>query len=55
MKVPPGSLVLGSPAKVVRPLKPEERAGLKHWAEKYVVNGAFCRKHGINLGAPLET
>ena len=39
-KVPPGSLVLGSPAKVVRPLKPEERAGLKHWAQKYVANGA---------------
>jgi len=46
MKVPPGSLVLGSPAKVVRSLTPEERAGLKYWAEKYVVNGAFCRKHG---------
>jgi carbonic anhydrase/acetyltransferase-like protein (isoleucine patch superfamily) len=35
-KVPPGSMVLGAPAKVVRPLTPEERAGLKGWAEKYV-------------------
>lgn len=36
MIVPPGSMVYGSPAKVIRPLKPEEIAGLKPWAEKYV-------------------
>jgi gamma-carbonic anhydrase len=54
-KVPPGSLVLGSPAKVVRALKPEERAGLKYWAEKYVANGAYCLKHQLNVGAPLGT
>ena len=53
-KIPPGSLVLGSPAKVARALTDEERAGLKHWAEKYVVNGAYCLKHGIGLGAPLK-
>src|ERR1041385_2678710 len=28
MEVPPGSLVLGSPAKVVRSLSPEQRAGI---------------------------
>src|SRR6476646_11541821 len=33
-KIPPGSLVLGAPAKVVRKLSKEERAGLKWWAEK---------------------
>lgn len=33
---PPGSMILGAPAKVVRPLKPEERAGLRRWAEKYI-------------------
>jgi carbonic anhydrase/acetyltransferase-like protein (isoleucine patch superfamily) len=33
---PPGSLVLGVPAKVVRALTPEEQAGLRQWAEKYV-------------------
>jgi carbonic anhydrase/acetyltransferase-like protein (isoleucine patch superfamily) len=33
---PPGSLVIGVPAKVVRPLTPEEQAGLRQWAEKYV-------------------
>lgn len=35
-KIPPGSLVLGSPAKVVRTLSLEEQAGVKVWAEKYV-------------------
>jgi carbonic anhydrase/acetyltransferase-like protein (isoleucine patch superfamily) len=46
-KIPPGSMVLGAPAKVVRQLSPEERAGLKWWAQKYVDNGAYCLKHGI--------
>src|SRR5437764_13484198 len=32
MKVPPGSLVLGSPAKIVKELTPDERKQLKHWA-----------------------
>ncbi len=54
-KIPPGSMVLGSPAKVVRPLTSEERAGLKWWAEKYVTNSAYCLKHHINVGAPLPT
>ena len=35
-QVPPGSLVMGSPAKVVRPLSPAEQAALPGWAEKYV-------------------
>ena len=54
-KIPPGSLVLGAPAKVVRQLTKEERAGLKWWAEKYVDNGAYCLKHGISVGGPLPT
>ncbi len=53
--VPPGSMVLGSPAKIVRPLKPVERESLRGWAEKYVKNGAYCLKHGINVGHPLPT
>ena len=55
MKIPPGSLVLGAPAKVVRKLSPKERAGLKWWAQKYVDNGAYCLKHGINVGKPLRS
>lgn len=33
---PAGSMILGSPAKVVRALTMEERAGLKKWALKYI-------------------
>jgi carbonic anhydrase/acetyltransferase-like protein (isoleucine patch superfamily) len=55
MKIPPGSLVLGAPAKVVRALTPEERAGLKWWAQKYVDNGAYCLNHNIAVGAPIVT
>jgi len=34
--IPPGSLVLGSPAKVVKTLSLEEQAGVRVWAERYV-------------------
>ena len=34
---PPGSMVYGSPAKVVRPLTVAEQDGLRPWAEKYVL------------------
>ena len=53
MKIPPGSLVLGSPAKVVRKLTSKERAGLKWWAKKYVANTAYCLKHNIGVGGPI--
>ncbi len=43
-EVPPGSLVLGTPAKVIRPLSDEERAGLRAWAEKYVLVSAEHKK-----------
>ena len=48
-QIPAGSLVLGSPAKVKRALTPEELAGLKSWAEKYVANAAYCLAHQIGL------
>lgn len=34
--IPPGSMVMGSPAKVKRTLTPEEQAGVRVWAERYV-------------------
>jgi len=43
-EIPPGSLVLGSPAKVVRALSLEEQAGIKVWAEKYVALSAAYRE-----------
>jgi len=35
--IPPGSMVMGSPARVVRALTPEEQLSIKPWAEKYVM------------------
>jgi len=52
-RIPPGSLVVGAPAVVKRALSPAERAGLRHWAEKYVVNGAYCLRNHLHVGAPL--
>ncbi|HTY88217.1 MAG TPA: gamma carbonic anhydrase family protein [Candidatus Acidoferrum sp.] len=52
-KIPPGSLVVGAPARVARKLTAKERAKLKWWAEKYVDNAAYCLKHGINVGGPM--
>ena len=49
MKIPPSSLVVGAPARVVRKLTKQERAKLKWWAQKYVDNGAYCLKHKINV------
>jgi carbonic anhydrase/acetyltransferase-like protein (isoleucine patch superfamily) len=53
MKIPPGSLVVGAPARVVRKLTKPERARLKRWAQKYADNGAYCLKHKINVGGPV--
>jgi carbonic anhydrase/acetyltransferase-like protein (isoleucine patch superfamily) len=39
---PPGSMILGSPAKVVRTLTEAEQRGLRGWAEKYI---AVARAH----------
>lgn len=46
LQVPPGSLVYGSPAKVVRALSEEEQAGLRKWAEKYVAVAKAHRQAG---------
>lgn len=35
-QAPPGSMILGSPAKVVRALTKEEQESLPTWAEKYI-------------------
>lgn len=49
MQVPPGSLVLGMPAKVVKQLSEEEQAGLRDWAEKYVKAAAFHKAREESL------
>ena len=44
---PPGSMVLGAPAKVVRPLTEAELQGLRGWAEKYI---AVAQAHAAHQG-----
>ena len=55
MEVPPGSLVLGVPGKIVRNLATDERRALKGWAEKYARYAAYCLQNGINVSKPLPT
>jgi len=44
-KVPPGSMVMGAPARVVRPLSAEEQLSVKEWAERYVtISRAFLER-----------
>ena len=44
-QIPPGSLVMGTPAKVVRPLRPDEIAGIRVWADHYVDLGPLHKAH----------
>ena len=55
MHVPPGSLVMGAPARVVRALSAEERAALKTLAEKYVHLAEYCLRNRINVSAPVTS
>jgi carbonic anhydrase/acetyltransferase-like protein (isoleucine patch superfamily) len=45
MQIPPGSLVLGNPAQVVRPLSDEEIAGLAWSWRHYVERTEYYREH----------
>jgi carbonic anhydrase/acetyltransferase-like protein (isoleucine patch superfamily) len=53
-QIPPGSLVLGAPAKIARPLSLHERAELKGLADKYVEVAAYYLRHGIALGERVD-
>jgi carbonic anhydrase/acetyltransferase-like protein (isoleucine patch superfamily) len=44
--VPPGSLVYGTPARVVSQLGTTERAAIKSWAEKYCRIAESYRRSG---------
>jgi carbonic anhydrase/acetyltransferase-like protein (isoleucine patch superfamily) len=50
-QIPPGSLVLGSPAKVVRTLTEEERQQLRTSAEEYAANAAYRLRNQANRQA----
>ena len=43
-EIPPGMLAVGSPAKVVRPLTPEQIAGLLKMSEGYVERAKVFRE-----------
>ncbi|MDQ6860617.1 MAG: gamma carbonic anhydrase family protein [Verrucomicrobiota bacterium] len=43
-KIPPGSLVLGSPGRVVRQLAADEQERISYWALKYVENARIYRE-----------
>ena len=45
---PPGSMVYGAPAKIVRALTDEEQRGLRKWAEKYI---EVARAHAARRSA----
>jgi carbonic anhydrase/acetyltransferase-like protein (isoleucine patch superfamily) len=53
-KFPPGSLIIGAPAKVVRTLSLEEPAGVRIWAEKYVAVSREFRERGLQERAALK-
>ena len=46
-QIPPGSMVVGSPGKVIRTLSPEEQKGLVAWADHYLVLAAEYDRRGI--------
>ena len=45
--IPEGSLVMGSPARVRRPLSEEEKKQLEASAEHYTANGRFFSRHMV--------
>ncbi len=44
-EIPPGVLAVGSPAKVVRELKPEQIAGILKISESYVARARYFKEH----------
>jgi carbonic anhydrase/acetyltransferase-like protein (isoleucine patch superfamily) len=44
-QIPPGSLVMGMPGKVVRALQPAEIADLRTWADHYIALGPIHKMH----------
>ena len=44
-QIPPGSLVMGMPGKVVRALQPAEIADIRTWADHYIALGPLHKMH----------
>ena len=47
-QIPPGSLVMGTPAKIIRALRPEEIAGIRIWADHYIALGPIHRERDLS-------
>ena len=54
-QVPPGSLVVGSPARVVKSLPLDEQRGIRHWAEKYIQVSAEHRAQREQKNREVDT
>jgi len=52
-RIPPGSLVMGTPAKVVRPLNPDEITGIRTWADHYIELAPLYKMH-FEKSKPVE-
>ncbi|MDB6134830.1 MAG: gamma carbonic anhydrase family protein [Verrucomicrobiales bacterium] len=50
-KIPPGSMVVGSPGKIVKTLTPEEQGGIAAWAARYVALIPHYTALGMGMGA----
>ena len=50
--IPPGSLVLGSPATVVRSLSEDEQQNIKVWAQRYVTLSRVYLQRSIDNSTP---
>lgn len=47
-KIPPGSMVMGSPARIVRELTQEEQDGIAAWAARYVALIPHYKAQGLD-------
>ena len=54
-EIPPGVLAMGSPAKVVRELSPEQIAGLLKVSEGYVARSKLFKQHMKEQPLPPST
>lgn len=53
-RIPPGSLVMGMPAKIARALHPEEIEDIRPWADHYLELGPIHKMHFEKAG-PVKT
>lgn len=47
MIIPPGSVVMGIPGKVVKQLSEKEQKNLEHWADKYIELTKFYKEESL--------